>query len=254
LGEDEEGAAHGEGNEEAGPFVAIVEFYGNPGRVQENDPEEKHESKQERGETEEDFESHAEAGGDEGDAGEVCKKQSRGHPGGNQGSNEWGIEKMLNSKNDRADGEDEAAKQRKFSGGGIPGIAERRLGGKKRGEDERGRAKGERFEGASAVVAVVNHVVQMLGVEDENEKEEEKRDEGGADSRFPVRRDARASDDENCADEIGADPATRRPGRNGRESSLIGAVDKILATESDERQRKEKAPKFEELVHEPAAP
>ena len=48
-GDDKRGSGHGQGDKEAGPFVAVVEFSSDARSVEKNDPKEKHEREHQAG-------------------------------------------------------------------------------------------------------------------------------------------------------------------------------------------------------------
>ena len=86
----------------------------------------------------------------------------------------------------------------------------------------------------------------MLGVEQQNTEQIE---ESGKETRVPVGHEGDSGDQEECADEVSADSAAASPGRKGRESTGVRAVNKIMDAEDGERNGKEIAAELREAVH-----
>ena len=115
------GAGHGEGDEQAGPFVGVVEA-GEDARGVENDhPKEEHEAEEGGSEATEDFRSDAGAGGDEACASEVNPHQVSGKPGGDKRGEVGGVLEMLPAENDQRESEDETPELTGDSQCGAPG-------------------------------------------------------------------------------------------------------------------------------------
>jgi hypothetical protein len=89
----------------------------------------------------------------------------------------------------------------------------------------------------------------MLGVERQNTEQIDETEESGKETRVPVGHEGDAGDQKECADEVSADSAAASPGRNGRESTGVRAVNKILDAEDGERNGKEIAAELREAVH-----
>src|ERR1700722_3437519 len=95
-------------DEQAGPFIGIVQAYGDAWRMKNDNPQQKHEAQTHGREPSEAVDGDGHARGDEGYASEIDPEQMSWNPGRHQGGEKWCELEMLIAEDDHRHGKDVA--------------------------------------------------------------------------------------------------------------------------------------------------